>query len=177
MKHLAWLVLAATGTAYAAIMLWSLPHLSALSGGLAMFDMRPFGYGYEAAHAILTALGEKGREFYLNVQQRLDTVFPPFAAASFVICFHALYRTRRWRVVVLSVVAILGAAFDLAENAAVEGLLHTGPSALSFAQVKWASAMTTSKSALNALSFIALLPGLVIKLRRFGRRYIQKNEK
>ena len=69
------------------VVLWAVlafitvPQLQRLAGGLAPFDVRPRGYRYEDARALLIALGEKGRAYYLNSELVLDTIFPPLYAA------------------------------------------------------------------------------------------------
>jgi len=42
--------------------------------GVRAFDMRPTGYSFADALALISALGEEGRRFYLTVQIPLDTV-------------------------------------------------------------------------------------------------------
>ena len=50
--------------------------------GVSAFDMRPTGYSYADALALISALGEKGRRVYLMMQIPLDTVYPALLAIS-----------------------------------------------------------------------------------------------
>ncbi len=50
--------------------------------GVRAFDMRPTGYTYTDALAIISALGEEGRRVYLTMQIPLDTVYPALLAIS-----------------------------------------------------------------------------------------------
>jgi hypothetical protein len=58
------------------MVLGTLPHLQQTADGLVPFDMRPNGYTLDEAQALLGALGAAGRDFYLNVQLRLDSFYP-----------------------------------------------------------------------------------------------------
>ena len=58
---------------YAAIIFGTFPVLRQFSGGLDPFDGRPFGYSLPDEQALLTALGEVGRNYFANVQLWLDT--------------------------------------------------------------------------------------------------------
>jgi hypothetical protein len=166
-RRLLWPVLAITGALYGAMLLWSLPHLSALAGGRAMFDMRPGGYGYDEAVALVAALGEGGRSFYLNVQQRLDTAFPVFEAASFALLFVRLYPRRA--ALPLALLAAAAALCDELENAAVAVMLRTGADGLSVPMVATASRWTLLKSIGTSLLFGALLLGIAAALWRRWR--------
>src|SRR5947207_7600759 len=55
---------------------WTLAYLRRISGGLEPFDLRPFGYDLAEARALLFALSEFGRDYYLNIQLQLDTAYP-----------------------------------------------------------------------------------------------------
>lgn len=174
----AFFVLAATAIVYAAMLLWSLPALTAIAAanGLAdarMFDMRPGGYDFETAKALLAALGEAGRERYVSVQQRLDTVFPLLNGLS--IAIGLVFVSRRLGIVsgpALAVIAALASAvagFDLAENASVARLLRAGPDNVTEAMVAVANRFTLLKSGAVTTALTLLLAGLALWAYRLWR--------
>src|SRR5262245_31598053 len=79
-----WVLLALTGIVYAVIMLWSLPQLTvAIAGGsVPAFDLRPGGYSFMEAASYIRLLRPEQVAFYLDVQQRLDLLYPPLLAAT-----------------------------------------------------------------------------------------------
>ena len=156
------LLLGLAAANYLAMLLWSVPHLSAMAGGLRPFDLRLAGYTAAEARALLDALGAEGRAFYLNVQLRLDLPFPALFA---LCCAVGLWRlgaglARPLRLVLVSV-PLLGAGFDYAENARVAAMLRDGrpPDAL----VAAASRATVAKFVLDGASLALLLAGLVAR--------------
>src|SRR5215468_12076153 len=64
------------------MMVWTLAYLRRTAGGLAPFDLRPFGYTPEEARKLLHALSGIGRAYYADVQLQLDTAFPAVYALS-----------------------------------------------------------------------------------------------
>jgi hypothetical protein len=92
------------------MLVWSLPRLRDLSGGLDPFDLRFFGYDSAAARALLAALGPAGRSFYLTVQQGLDTAFPALLAMTLALAYALLAPPTAARV--LTLIAVAAAALD-----------------------------------------------------------------
>jgi hypothetical protein len=58
-----WTLFAITIAVYLTMVLWSLPHLREMAGGLAAFDLRPTGYSPAEAKAVVSALGTAGADF------------------------------------------------------------------------------------------------------------------
>ena len=162
-----WAAFALMMAVYLTMALWSLPQLRQMAGGLLAFDLRPFGYDPQAARALVAALGPDGREFYQDVQQRLDTAYPALLALVLVLAFRML--ARGWTLWVFGAISIAAAAADYAENAAVAVMLRAGPDAISDAMVMAASRWTTLKSGLASVAFIALLALLVPAVWRKAR--------
>lgn len=150
--------LAAMLAVYAAMMFWSLPHLSQLAGGEPMFDLRPSGYDFETAIQIVTALGEEGREFYLRTQQRLDMLFPILEFVVLLLSYLWLF-PRGWAAG-FSLLALAGTSFDHLENAAVAVMLKAGE-ALTPAMVEIASRWSILKTGFVTLSLMALIAGFL----------------
>lgn len=148
-----WSVVVVTGIIYLVMVLWSLPKISGMAGGLPPFDLRPFGYSTAEARALLAALDDPAREFYLTVQQRLDLVFPGLLALSLVLSFRRLAPGAL--AMALSAVVVAAAGCDYAENAAVAGLLKAADP--TDAAIEAASRWTLLKSAGATIGFVALL--------------------
>ena len=151
----AWVV---ATTAYAVMLGWSLPTLTAFAGGLPVFDMMPTGYSHASALTLVSALGEDGRAFYLGTQHWLDAAYPPMLAIAFALSFHLLFKSKTALLLIL--IAASAAGFDVLENAAVSDLLLASPFAITPEMVSFASDLTIAKSVMTTLSFMALLTGL-----------------
>lgn len=157
---------------FAAIMLWSLPHLASFANGLMMFDTRPTGYNLQQAKNIIAALGQDGQYFYLNTQLWLDAIYP----ASFAIAFGLLiakfsqilhYQTRL--ITVLLVAPLLTVIFDYTENYYIADMLQN-PNHITAKMVEAANFATISKSVASSITqiiaFILLLTTLFKKFRK-----------
>jgi hypothetical protein len=114
---------------------WSYPYLRRISGGLAPFDLRPFGYSVEEARALLFALSQIGRDYYANIQLSLDNAFPATYALSRGLLLLWLTLPGRtsnrpipWgpRLAVLALPTVT-AAFDYLENDGIAAMLAAGP--------------------------------------------------
>ncbi|RYE11429.1 MAG: hypothetical protein EOP22_00810 [Hyphomicrobiales bacterium] len=161
----AWVVTAATVVVYAVMLTTTLPHLAQLTGGLAVFDLRPGGYDRPVAAAIVTALGPAGIDYYENVQHRWDMAFPILLGLTvgyWLVAASARWRRHglplpAWLPPLLVALIVAAVACDLGENAAVSGMLATPADALTDAQVGLASGLTLTKSVLSSLAYTALL--------------------
>jgi hypothetical protein len=163
-RLLFWSLVAATLALYALMLAWSIPRISAEAGGLAVFDMRPAGYDLEEARAFLGALTPGGRDFYLQVQHRLDAAYPLLLALA---CGWAILRLAppswgRWRWPLVVPVAA-GMVFDWLENRAVAGLLTAGPEGITAALVAETSRLSQLKAAFNTLALSLLLVLLTLR--------------
>lgn len=138
--------------------------------GVRAFDMRPTGYSYADALALISALGEEGRRVYLMRQIPLDTVYPILLAISSAGSLYWLSQsfgsTVRWYRAV-AVVAYLAAIADYAENCLIVWVLNAGPN-IAEAQVTATSLASVSKSILSTIVFTTLL----IALAEFAIRRI-----
>jgi hypothetical protein len=117
------------------MMFWTLAYLRRTAGGLAPFDLRPFGYTPEEARALLYALSEIGRAYYADVQLQLDTVFPALYAFSrglLLLWLTAPGRTAARPLplvarLVLLLLPLATASFDYLENEGIAAMLAAGP--------------------------------------------------
>lgn len=149
-----WPLVAAAVTVYLTMILWSLPKLARMAGGVVPYDLRPLGYTRAGAEALVLALGRDGIQFYLGVQQALDLAYPALFAATLVLAFHRL--APRERALALSTLAIAGMIFDYAENLLVRVTLEAGLEKLATAPVELASFFTIAKSAATTAALLAL---------------------
>jgi hypothetical protein len=142
----------------------TVPQLQQLAGGLAPFDVRPRGYGYEDAQALFIALGEEGRAYYLSPELALDTIFPPAYAALGVLALWWLTMAGRvcdeampiaWRVTLVAL-PVAEFVFDGVENISIAKMIWTWPD-LSGGLVHVASLATQLKFAAAALTLIFLV--------------------
>jgi hypothetical protein len=162
-----WALFAATLALYLVIVLWSLPLITDEAGGLAPFDMRPMGYNLEEARAFVTALSDRGREFYLGTQHLLDWLYPALLGATFALGFSLLFRGALLLALIVLSVWVVG--FDWLENLTVADLLRTDPTALDVGQVAGAARWSVLKSVATTLAWIALLAGGISALLRRRR--------
>lgn len=163
-----WAAFAVMMAVYLTMALWTLPQLRQMAGGLLAFDLRPFGYDPQEARALVAALGPDGREFYLEVQHRLDAAYPALLALVLVLAFRML--AKGWVVWAMAAVSMAAAAFDYAENAGVAVMLRAGDDGISDVMVHDASRWTILKSGTASVAFIALLVLLVPAVWRKARR-------
>jgi hypothetical protein len=157
---------------------WTLAYLRRIAGGLAPFDLRPFGYTVEEARALLHALSDIGRSYYADVQLQLDTVYPALYALSRGLLL--LWLTAPGRImdqpiplsarVALLMLPILTAGSDYLENNGIAAMLAAGPQ-VGGDLVEHASFWTRAKSLTGLLTeatclFLAAMAGM--RWRRRG---------
>jgi hypothetical protein len=154
-----------------------LAYLRRISGGLAPFDWRPFGYSVDEARAFLAALSEIGRTYYADVQLALDTAFPTMfmlAHGLALIWLTAPGRTSdrplpaRWRMGLL-LLPIAAASFDYLENAGIAAMLAAGPQ-VAAEVVEQASRWTQAKTLFGLLTEAACATLGIIALKRWRHR-------
>jgi hypothetical protein len=158
-----WVIFALTATVYATMLGSALPRISAEAGGGQPFDMRPLGYSFEEARDFLSHLSAEGKDFYLNIQQRLDTAYPALYTATLGLAIYRLTPERlgRWKWPLI-VIPMAGAGFDYVENAAVARLLRSGAESLRVEDVAAASRATILKSIFTRASIIIVIVFLAI---------------
>lgn len=168
-----WALFALTMAVYLAMLLWSLPIVTAAAGGLIPFDLRPSGYNETQAREFLAALSDEGRAFYLRIQHRLDFLFPGMVAVLLAFSIHWLYRPTFWIArMVLILLPFIGAFFDYLENYRVAGMLVLAPGRVELTQIASASQATVLKSGFMTAAMVAVLVGLGL----YGRRKWRQRE-
>lgn len=186
LRFAATVLLTATAVVYADMVLVTLPHLAAITetacradaacrlADFHMFDLRPAGYDLATARDLITALGPAGRAEYLQVQHRLDSVFPALNGLSLALGLAfvgvRLGLTRPIAVGLATVIAAPTALLDWAENASVAVLLALGPAGIDAETVAAASGYTVAKSIAVTIVMSLLLVGLAMVAWRQWRK-------
>ena len=162
---------------WAVMVFGTLAYLRRIAGGLAPFDLRPWGYDVGEARRLLAALSEIGREYYANTQLSLDTAFPFTYALSrglllLWLTMPGRVADRPLSVVVrggLAALGIITAGFDYAENYYIAEMLATGPQ-VSADVVGWASFWTQAKSLAALVTETVCIVLLAFALMRWRHR-------
>ena len=162
---------------WAFMVFWTLAYLRRISGGLEPFDLRPFGYDLAKARALLFALSEFGRDYYLNIQLQLDTAYPFTYALSRVLLLWWLTVPGRIADFAIPMPARLAlaplplatAACDYVENDAIAAMLTAGPQ-VDAETVAWASFWTQAKSLGSLATDATAVILLMVTLNRWWQR-------
>ena len=162
---------------WAFMVFWTLAYLRRISGGLEPFDLRTYGYDLSEARALLAALSQLGRDYYLNIQLSLDNAYPATYAFSRVLLlwwltipgrvadFAIPFRAR----LALAALPVATAACDYVENGAIAAMLTAGPQ-VDAETVAWASFWTQAKSLGGLLTDATAVILLMIMLNRWWQR-------
>jgi hypothetical protein len=170
-------LLVASGLVWAVMFFGPLAHLTRLAGGLTPFDVRPSGYSYADARAVLEAIGAQGRAYYASPELILDTFYPPLYAISRGLALWWLTMPGRLRErpvplrvrYALVAVPILMATLDLFENGCIAVMLWTWPD-LSRGLVEVSSLATQLKIMAGVLTEALMGALAVIWVMRWGIR-------
>lgn len=144
---------------YLAMAIFTIPKLEAITNGLKIFDLRPFGYTFQEASLLINTLGESGKSIYLHQQIPLDLVYPLSYGIS--LCLVLTYFLNKLGLIdskyfTLSMLPVVIAFFDYLENFCIILILNLFPN-ISYDQVFLASNLTIIKSILTALYFLVLI--------------------
>lgn len=142
---------------YALMINVTLAHIETVSSHVP-FDMRPFGYDPSEARALLDALGEDGRIYYLTRQIPLDTVYPALLAMALVsaLRFFASHMPGSGLVRAGIALSVGAALFDYAENLGIVAMILRWPG-VSDAVVHAASVASIAKSGLTTAAVATAL--------------------
>ena len=83
------LLVVITNVVYLLMILWSIPTLMDISGGIKIPDMMPAGYDQLHIMKLFLALGIDGQDFYMFRQIPLDMVYPFLFAVSSISNFES----------------------------------------------------------------------------------------
>lgn len=156
---------------YALMLLYTIPQVKLHAAGLKLFDLSPFGYSYEYALKLLSALGDNGRAIYLYRQLPLDFVYPGLFAVSFSLLLAWIFAKilRVDSVMFYScLVPLVAGLFDYLENMCIVFMLTSFPN-VSEVLVLFASVCTIVKSILTVASFAFLALGCILLVRKIKK--------
>ncbi|WP_292364221.1 MULTISPECIES: hypothetical protein [unclassified Methanoculleus] len=140
---------------------FGLARLAEITGGAGILDME-FTYTPVQAYAMLAALGDAGREFYLTRIVPLDLVFPLAYTLFFAVTITWLLSRRLpegspW--MRLNVVPLIAGAADYGENIGVIALLLSYPAEL-YGVAGFTAVMSPIKYTFIAVSMLIVLGAL-----------------
>jgi hypothetical protein len=160
-KHIFWICFIAAMIVYATMLAWTIPTITKAAGGNPLFDMRPFGYDAQDAQKFLRALTPDGRQLYISVQLKLDTLYPVLMAISLGLGAYLLSPVRwklcRWTGAVF---AAAGAGFDYLENHFVLEMLRWNTGAIAPDLIQAASRASVLKSVCTTIAITCLVATL-----------------
>jgi len=143
---------------YVAMLSYTIPSVEKYANGMKLFDLSPGGYSYEYATALLTQLGERGRDLYLYTQLPIDFLYPVLFVISCSLLLSWLFlkvNDPSSRLFYFCFVPVAAGTFDYIENILIIGLISSYPD-ISPEQVELSSLVTIAKSVLTTIFFIVL---------------------
>jgi len=148
---------------YFYIILFTIPQLREIAGGMTIPDMMPAGYDPAYLHKLLITLGEKGRNLYLFKQIPFDMIYPFLYGFSFSLLLAYIYKLLFSKENIFRFFCLLpfvASVFDYAENLSIAMLLYTFPD-FSVANAFMANSFTILKSFFTVFSFILVFAGVI----------------
>lgn len=141
---------------------FGIAQLKQITGGTGILDMEIL-YTPEQAYAILAALGESGRAFYLTHIVPLDLLVPFFYALFLSLAISWLLHRwlpagSRWHR--LNIVPLIGGLCDYLENLGVIAMLMAWPAQL-FDIARFTMAAGLLKFSLSALAFCIVIVAII----------------
>ncbi|WP_204113419.1 hypothetical protein [Shimia biformata] len=135
--------------------------------GMKPFDLRPMGYSFDEAQALLRGLDAEAIALYGGLLRRIDTAFPVLLALWLgAMTWWGSVGLNTWSRVILLVVPASYAIMDLAENALIGTMLRLGPDAITPDLVSRASSYTISKYVTVSVAFVVMIAMIIGKFRR-----------
>jgi len=153
-----------TMVVYALMLLYTIPQVEHYSAGMKLFDLSPFGYSYQYAIELLSALGSTGRAAYLYRQLPLDFVYPGLFAVSFCLLQSWLFAKGLppdSKIFYLCLVPLIAGLFDYLENICIVLMLTSFPN-IPEMLVASASVFTIVKSMFTTTCFVFLATGCIL---------------
>ena len=159
MDRVMYLVLVAvTALTYAAMAFWTMPAIAEATGGALPLDMHLGGYGMAEAEAFKEALTPDAVALLLGPQLYLNAVFPLLFALSLALPINGLLRGRPAALrIVGTLVPMLAAVHDYAENILLVRLVQLGMADLPMSLVEMASRATTLKAGFNMVAIVLVI--------------------
>ena len=147
-----------TSCVYAFMLVVTIPHVMAFSGGMPLLDMMPTGYAHDYVVSLLAALGAGGRDAYLTKQIPVDMIYPGLFGITYALVFLFFLKkinntTTYWTLI--SYLPLIAGVCDYIENFFFIKMIKSYP-IISEGSVTIASAFSIMKSSATTLYFISL---------------------
>lgn len=165
-----------TMAVYSTMLLYSIPAVMAFSPQLPIFDLSPFGYSFNYATELLTALGSEGRDIYLSIQLPLDFIYPGLFSITYALLLVWLLGktcNAKSRIYYSAWIPFSAGIFDYIENLFIINMITSFPN-LQVSTVNIASLFTLLKSSFTMLFFLVLTIAFVLLLKQ---KLINRNSK
>jgi hypothetical protein len=162
---------------YFYMVLFPIPQLKELAGGMNIPDMMPTGYDPAYLYNLLLTLGVKGRNLYLFKQIPFDMIYPFLYGFSFTLLLAYIYNLLFTKYSVLRFICLIpfvATIFDYAENITIAKLIYTYPY-FSVSNALMANTFTILKSSFTILSFIMVFTGVLLVIFKRIIQRIHKN--
>ncbi len=160
-----------TSCVYTFMLVVTIPHVIAFSGGMPLLDMMPMGYSHDDVVRLLEALGADGRDAYLTKQIPVDMIYPGLFAITYSLIFLYFMKkagsSTRWNFV--TYLPLIAGACDYIENFFFISMVNSYPT-ISERTVSLASSFSVVKSGTTTVYFICLIILLVYLGVRFSRK-------
>jgi hypothetical protein len=163
-RKIYWAVVAATLAVFGVMVLLIAPKISAGAGGRLLFDEQ-LSYSHAYAVEFVGALTNEARALYLVELRLLDTLFPILLAICLTVGVARL--THGWKLrnrAIAVIPPLLGAFFDLMENAAVAAMLSAAPGELTADMARDASLWTSLKWMADLIAFAVIIALVFVEM-------------
>lgn len=163
-----------TNIFYLLMLTVTIPKTMSFSNEMKLLDMMPMGYNFEYVTALLTTLGEEGRNVYLLNQIPLDMIYPGLFGISY--CLILAYFIKRLdrlnsTLFYLCIAPLVAGIADYFENLGIIIMLRNFPD-ISPDIVTTTCFFSIVKSVSTTVSFLAL----IVILITLGIRIWSKNK-
>lgn len=162
---------------YFYMILFPIPQLKILAGGMKIPDMMPTGYDPAYLYTLLVTLGEKGRNLYLFKQIPFDMIYPFLYGFSFTLLLAYIYNLLFTKQTILRFVCLIpfvASIFDYAENITIANLIYNFPY-FSISNALMANTFTILKSSFTIVSFLLVFMGVLsVIIKRLLEKFRNK---
>lgn len=168
-----------TNLVYLFMLTITIPLTMRFSDGMRLLDMMPTGYDLIYVNELFKALGENGRDVYLNQQLPVDMIYPLLFGFTYCLLLaYLLTKINKLRTpfVYLCIIPVLAGVSDYLENIGIITLLNNYPN-ISYISVKITNIFSIVKSISTSLFFVILIIILILYgLRIIKKKYLSDNK-
>ncbi len=154
---------------YLIMVLMTIPKVMSYGSGMRLLDMMPTGYDLEYVNTLFGALGQEGREAYLQKQIPFDMIYPGLFAITYsLILAYFLKKMDKLKrpFVYFCILPIIIGLMDYAENFGIISILTTYPE-ISSRAVAITGSFSLLKSMGTTVYFLILITVLIVLGVRF----------